>query len=1462
MALSPVRIERGDVGSYTWENDAIDFVVERLPDVDPYRVWALMEYVDATSGALYEIDLMVLTRQALFLVEVKSHPGVVTGDARDWCIEHQGRRKYMENPLAVTARKARVLASRLDRLVKGVRRPYVEPLVFLSNEDLRIRLKEPGRSKVVGRDQVLRALTRGEYPGSGFTRAREVNRPVMRAVCQAMRDLGLRASRAGRRVGEYQLGGLLMQGPGYQEHEGQHTEHEQRRVRIRSYLAPGQTSDERKARLERAARNEADVLWRLKHHRSILPCLGYHARGGLGPALEFELFDGGEPLDVFLHRNPELSFDERLVIVGRVAEALDYCHRHEVIHRHLAPASVLVRRGEDGGLEVRLHNFQIALQARDGQGTVHLTTLAGDVGMLYQAPEVLQDPTAASPASDVFGLGMLAWFVLAGCLPTIDIGERDRMLREGPGLRIGAVRDDLSGEIDEHIARATLYYPDERDDDALAWYDLLLDEATRPADEVPGDLLDPYEARPGDVLPGGFEVHRLLGTGGTSRVLHVVGDDRDYALKVPHDAACAERLVAESRVLERLHEGDHGSSHVVRSFGMRAVGTRDCLLLQYAGPSRRDGGDERIASLADLLRREGSLGLDLSRRYGHDLLTALQFLEERGVQHRDIKPGNVGFTSLSKRARHLVLIDFSLSPIPDDQVIAGTPAYRDPWLQERGRWDGAADRWAAAVVLYEMLTGTRPRTGDVCDEQGRRRLCLDAERFDAGLRDRLVAHFERAFEPQVDERFPSAEDQLTGWMALFADAPRPAEAVAEPDGKAESTPDPLAQAGLNTPIEALPLSTRARNALDRAGVSTVTDLLRLPRNSLSAVRGVGRKVAREIHTTATTLRDRLGEAPARSQDAFAPGFSGSRAPLQPGPALGASPEEIYRLREAGLTTTVDLANAPAQRVRRVIGDVAADRLREALQERGERLGQRTVAQWVDELLTPRKRRKREFEKRARALLGVDPLPGTSWDDDTPIVAPTTAEVARALKTRSSKLVEAIRKMRARWATCEGLPLLVEAVAQVLEEHGGALPLDAAADALLRAHGGGLPDGPTARRQAAALLRLTTELGPAADAEFAPRLARIHDRPWMVVDDLWTPTIATLGTVADELAAREPLAGTGAVRQALTDAVAGGPLAGVAVDRLAAFAVAASGTAALSPRMEIYPRGMAPERSLALSAALLSQSEIRGDELVRRVRARYPEATALPGRPHLDAYLETFGLEFDDSERVYRRRAGVRTETTGTFLGHTRLASADTHQPVRQDARALEAREFQRTLHAGVEAGRFRVVTVIAKEAEATAQALADELGVGPTSLDLLLWEHLEEVRTQLGVDPAVVIQADREGSEGPHWDRLSTLVRRAADAMVDGVLSRRRQAQLLVHPGALARFGLSAPLQRLVDVAERDEGAAILLVVPAHDTGGLPSINGVLPVPAPLPGQRLHVPVSWLRNEHRAPAASPATEDG
>src|SRR5262249_10547499 len=155
--------------------------------------------------------------------------------------------------------------------------------------------------------------------------------------------------------------------------------------------------------------------------------------------------------------------------------------------------------------------------------------------------------------------------------------------------------------------------------------------------------------------------------------------------------------------------------------------------------------------------------LDLARRFGDNLLSAVDYLEQQGVAHRDIKPDNIGITPTGQSGQlRLVLFDFSLSRTPVDNIRAGTPRYLDPLLPLRRppRWDLAAERYAAAVTLYEMLTGKVPLWGDGRSDPALLdcEVTIEPELFDPHLRDDLVTFFAKALRREPKERFDNAED--------------------------------------------------------------------------------------------------------------------------------------------------------------------------------------------------------------------------------------------------------------------------------------------------------------------------------------------------------------------------------------------------------------------------------------------------------------------------------------------------------------------------------------------------------------------------------------------------------------------------------------------------------------------------------------------------------------------------------
>src|SRR5262245_62958625 len=142
MPLSLTRWHPITESSYAWEQDALDYVRERLPDHEPYHAWSNFEFI-ADDGSVNEVDLLVLAPGGFFLVEIKSRPGVLDGDPHTWIWKDQGRETLTDNPLLLANRKAKRLIALLkrQRSVGNARLPFLEPIVFGSAAGLQVRLQ-------------------------------------------------------------------------------------------------------------------------------------------------------------------------------------------------------------------------------------------------------------------------------------------------------------------------------------------------------------------------------------------------------------------------------------------------------------------------------------------------------------------------------------------------------------------------------------------------------------------------------------------------------------------------------------------------------------------------------------------------------------------------------------------------------------------------------------------------------------------------------------------------------------------------------------------------------------------------------------------------------------------------------------------------------------------------------------------------------------------------------------------------------------------------------------------------------------------------------------------------------------------------------------------------------------------------------------------------------------------------
>ena len=886
-AASP-RWREITVSEYPWERDALAFVRGRLPDIEPYQVWTNFEFI-ADDGSINEVDLLALTPKGFHLVEIKSAPGVVEGDRGAWTWRHEKRVRTVDNPLLLANRKAKKLIALLRRqpAMRSVPSPFLEARVFLSHESVDCRLPAELRGRVHLRDAgagraerpgIVAALTRGAPPAG-----RRCDRPLARALLRAMEEAGVRRSQRSRQVGDYRLDELLLEGPGYQDWTAHHVAVESERARVRIYGAPRGVSDEERAALARAAEREYRILQDVRHE-GILAAKAFTGHP-LGPALVFAHRDGAERFDHWLAARAErLDVDVRIHLLRQIAEALRHAHARRLVHRALSPQSLLVLDPDAALPRVQVFNWQTGARGAGTAGAVtsgatRLGTLVEEAAWIYLAPEAVTGHGAPAEQSDVFSLGALACHLFSGRAPASSPIEMNERLRREQGLRISSVLDGAGESLQRLVQDAT--HPDvslrlASVADFLAGLEAVEDELTAP--EV-RSRPDPLEARPGDELEHGLAVKRRLGRGSTALALLVERGGREQVLKVALSSEDNGRLEAEAEVLRRLRHQSVVELHEVLRFGDR-VG----LLMARAGRE----------TLADRLREEGSLHLELLERFGEDLLAAVDWLEQQGVPHRDVKPENLGVAKVGSRL-HLVLFDFSLARTPAENVRAGTRPYLDPFLAARRppRWDTHAERFAAAVTLHEMAAGSLPRWGDGRSEPAVLdcEATVDADAFEPAVREGLTAFFGRALRREFGERFDNAQEMLRAWRQVFLAASRP-ETVPDPPPAAVPDPPPAAGvvgAALDTLLAEIGLSARGLHAAERMNVRTVRDLLAFPLIRVNRMRGVGSRTRRELTELARRLAERFpdaaaapktvpaDEAAAPGETAAAPGEEAARA---------------------------------------------------------------------------------------------------------------------------------------------------------------------------------------------------------------------------------------------------------------------------------------------------------------------------------------------------------------------------------------------------------------------------------------------------------------------------------------------------------------------------------------------------------------------------------------------------------
>ncbi|MGH3931678.1 MAG: Stk1 family PASTA domain-containing Ser/Thr kinase [Pseudonocardiaceae bacterium] len=336
----------------------------------------------------------------------------------------------------------------------------------------------------------------------------------------------------------------------------------------------------------------------------------------------------------------------------------------------------------------------------------------------------------------------------------------------------------------------------------------------------------------GSLLDGRYRVGPMLARGGMSTVYHGTDTrlERPVAIKVMDprfaaDPVFLQRFEREARAAARLH---HPGIVGVFDQGVDSSATGDHVFLVM----------ELVAggTLRDLLREHGRLSVPLALAVADPVLSALAAAHREGLVHRDVKPENVliGPGSVVKVADFGLVRAAAEASGNTGDIILGTVAYLSPEQVATGTADPRSDVYAVGVLLFEMLTGAPPYTGETALSVAYRHVNDDVPApttvgppVPAALDDLIVraTRRDRAVRPEDASAFLFALRQVRDELGIDQiPVPLPlavgaAPGAAAPNGRVTRA---MGSAGTRTAVAAPPLDhgPRGTRALIREQLPT------------------------------------------------------------------------------------------------------------------------------------------------------------------------------------------------------------------------------------------------------------------------------------------------------------------------------------------------------------------------------------------------------------------------------------------------------------------------------------------------------------------------------------------------------------------------------------------------------------------------------------------------------------------